>query len=140
MGLRAWHHWLRTTLGRRGATLLFFGILDVCQSGALLIVPGEATQGTGVLVFPDWGWSVLWGVAGVACLVCAFLPPGRDATGFAAAIGIKMLWGAAFLVEAIWGPAPWLVAVVGITWWLFAIHAFICAGWAEASIWRKGEP
>lgn len=119
-------------LGRRGCALGFFAFLDLVYCWALLF-PSETARRTDPLVYlagvlPLWVWAILWGSVGVTCLVFAFR--WEDSPGFAAAIGLKVLWGLMYL-------GGWLFAdlergyVSAAIWLAFAAFVGLLAGWPE---------
>jgi hypothetical protein len=86
-------------VGRRGAALLFFALLDIIYAFSLFSPPAEARRSPTLhyvaAVLPLRVWSVLWLGTGIVCLVNAFRV--SDRVGFAAAIAIKMIWGMLFV-------------------------------------------
>lgn len=111
--------------------MLFFALLDIIYSYSLANPPPQARQNSGLLfiqsIAPLWAWSALWGVVGVVCLVNAFRI--SDRYGFAAAIGIKVLWGLVYVAGMFAGLDR---AYVSATVWL------CLAGWvAIISTWPE---
>lgn len=118
---------LAQRIGRRGTVLLFFGWLDVIYAHGLWF-PSETARRAEFYQFlakimPLWGWSALWAAVGVACLVHAFKI--RDRLGFAAAMFLKVLWGAVavlswaigdvergYISAAIWLAAAGMLGVI----------------------------
>lgn len=129
------NRWALLRIGRRGAALLYFGVLDVVYAFSLFLPAPEQRRSSAIRflaeVAPLWLWGVAWSVAAVLCLVCVFRV--NDRVGFAAAISIKMLWGTLYLVG-------WLVAGVERAWlsatlWLcLAGFIGIIASWPEPPI------
>lgn len=119
-------------IGRRGCALLFLALLDLVYCVSLLapsrtlrVSPSFQFLGK---VMPIGCWAALWGLAGVICLAFAFRR--RDQPGFAAAIGLKVLWGTVYL-------GGWLFAdlergyVSAAIWLAFAAFVALLAGWPE---------
>lgn len=127
-------------LGRRGLSLLFFGVLDVVYSFSLLRPDPESREGAFLksiaFVAPLWVWSILWGVTGLLCLTYAFRT--RDQVGFTAAIFLKVTW--AFVCMGGWllGDAP--RGYVSVAIWLAAAgFVWVISGWPETAP-RREEP
>jgi len=119
-------------VGRRGAALVFFALLDFVYAFSLADPQPEARRSSTfryvASIFPLWVWSVLWAIAGLACLISAFRT--KDKIGFTAAIAIKTLWGFIFVVAAITGGVD--RAYVGATLWLcLAAWVAIISAWPE---------
>lgn len=135
--MRDWLTWLwnlRFRIGRRGASLLFFALLDIIYCISLLFPPKEAqTNPTFVFiksVAPLGLWAALWAAAGILCLRDAFRA--SDKVGFAAAIAIKVLWGLLFIAGMFLHVER---AYVSATIWL------CLAGWvAIISSWPEPPP
>lgn len=130
----------RHRVGRRGQALLVFGFVDFVI-GYSLIDPTSRAQASALLTYramrevlplAAWGW--VWVAVGAVCVAQAFAR--RDALGFGAAIGIKVVWTLGFL-------ASWLVygadrAWIGATMWaVIGRLVVIIAGWPEPV---TGEP
>lgn len=123
---------LRCRVGHRGATLIFFGLLDLIFCTSLLYPPRRERRSESLSwlagILPLWAWGLMWGAVGVLCLWYA--PRRRDQIGFAAAIGLKVLWGLVSL-------AGWLVGGVERGWlsvlvWLgFAYLVAVIGSWPE---------
>jgi len=122
----------RHRVGRRGAGLLFFALLDLVYAYSLL-APTDAARNSESFRFiadilPLWGWAIAWAAVGVTCLVQAFAA--HDRVGFAAAMGLKVLWGVLFLLGG-------LVAglergyVSAAIWLTFAAWIGVIATWPE---------
>jgi len=86
-------------LGFRGSSLLFFAVLDFVFSFSYFNPPPERRQAASLRYLADlaplWAWGALWGAVGLTCLFYAFRR--HDKVAFAAAIGIKILWGGIYL-------------------------------------------
>lgn len=121
-------------VGRRGAALLFFAFLDLIYCHGLLFPTTAARRSASYQflhdVAPLWVWGGLWGGVGLVCLVCAFRR--HDDPAFAAAMGLKVLWGGVYLLG-------WLFAglergyVAAAIWLAFAAFVGLHAGWPEAN-------
>lgn len=138
IGARLWHavymrgRTVGHVIGRRGASLLFFAMLDFIYGYSLADPPAESAQSTTTrfiaTVAPLSVWATLWIAVGLVCLICAFRV--RDRLAFAAAVGLKVLWGGTFLVG-------WMIAGLDRGWlasaiWLaLALFAFIISSWPE---------
>lgn len=121
-------------VGRRGAALLFFALLDMIYSYSLFNPAPEYRTNPSFKFFQDLlplpAWGTLWGVVGLICLFNAFRS--SDKVGFAAAIGIKVMWGLVYVVGAFYGLPR---AYVSATIWL------CLAGWvAIISTWPEPPP
>ncbi|MFF0823072.1 hypothetical protein ACFYUR_22145 [Micromonospora haikouensis] len=123
---------LRRRVGHRGSALLFFAVLDLVYCHSLLLPSPQARRGE-LLTFlasmlPLWTWAAAWGAVGALCLVQAFRS--RDQAAFAAAIGLKVLWGVVTL-------GGWVIAgldrgyVTASVWLVFAAFVGIVASWPE---------
>lgn len=131
---------LQRRVGRRGASLLFFGLLDLVYCYSLLFPPPRDRWSTSLTfldnIVPLWVWGIAWGAVGALCLCRSYRR--RDAPAFAAAIGIKVLWSIASL-------AAWLVGGVdrgyvnAVVWLAFAGFVGIIASWPEP-VNGKGRP
>jgi hypothetical protein len=140
-------YWRR--VGRRGSALLFFAVLDLIY-GFSLYRPAPRAVATPAFVFvagiaPLWAWAVLWWITGCLCLIGAFMRD--DSLAWAAAMLIKVLWGAVFLFG-------WLVAGVERGWvsaaiWLCAAALVaLLSSWPEpigstvgkGSMWTRRQP
>lgn len=126
----AW--WWARHVGRRGEFLLFLVILDVLYGLSLLSPMASARQTPTVrflaAVMPLPWWAVLWLAVGAVCLVGAFTVADRFA--FAAATGLKVLWGSMFLLGWLAGVIErgWVSAVI---WLIFAAWVMRLASWPE---------
>jgi hypothetical protein len=118
-------------VGRRGACLLFFALLDFVY-GLSLSQPAAAMAPTTRFVAsiaPLPWWAGLWISVGVICLAGAFAHR-LDRAAFCAAAGIKTLWGGVLLLG--WAISDvtrgWVSAAV---WCAFAALVVVLAGWPE---------
>jgi len=118
---------LLTRIGRRGAALLFFALLDLVYAYALLTAPLPLTPFYAWMdaIMPLSAWAACWAAVGVTCLVFAFMI--RDTAAFMAAIALKVGWG----LPAFFGwtngavPLGYLSAVI---WLAFAAFVYLIAG------------
>lgn len=124
-------------LGRRGLSLVFFGVLDLIYAYSL-IAPDSTTRAgkffTWVaLVAPLWAWAGLWGGVGLVCL--AYSIRRRDRLGFAAAIFLKIMWAAVCV-------GAWLIGgadrgyVSAAIWLAAAGFVWVISGWPEHGAWK----
>lgn len=94
VGNRIW-----SMLGFRGSALLFFAVLDFVIGFSYLCPPPLQRQTPGLRYLaelaPLWVWGWLWLAVGVICLLFAFRR--HDKVAFAAAIGVKILWGGLYI-------------------------------------------
>lgn len=127
-------------LGRRGLSLLFFGLLDTVYAFSL-VNPDSETRRTRFFIWlaeiaPLWGWSLLWFATALACLIFAFLP--ADRIGFSAAIFLKVLWGLVCLGGWVYGGADRGYVSAAI-WLSLAGFVWVLAGWPEprGSSWTR---
>jgi hypothetical protein len=126
-------------VGRRGAALLFFALLDLVYCFALARPPRPLTEPYRwpQTLLPLWVWACCWGTVGVLCLVYAFLP--RDTVAFTAAASLKVLWGLLSLFGWVSGAVDrgWVSAVI---WLGFALFIFLIAGGIPApEVGRRGR-
>lgn len=119
-------------VGRRGAFLLFLALLDLIYAYSLGW-PTEQSRHTPtsrflVEVMPLWVWAVLWGAAGLTCLVFAFRRV--DWPGFMAGMLIKVGWALLFLIGWLSRQVErgYLTATI---WGAFALLLLLVAGWPE---------
>lgn len=125
---------LRQRVGRRGACLLFFALLDAIVAASLTSAPASATyQFLGQLMPLPW-WAAIWVLVGVTCAVQAFMV--TDRVAFAAASALKVVWGLAQLIGWVFDAIPRGYVAAAI-WLAFAAFVQVIAGWQEPS--RRGE-
>jgi hypothetical protein len=122
---------LRHRVGRRGAALLCFSVLDLVYGYAMLFpsppgkVPGTVQRWFDSIVGLEvWGW--LWILIGLWVGWFAFQQ--QDRFGFSAAIGIKIWWGILCFIGWIMREVP--VSSAGI-WLGLAVLVALIAGWPE---------
>jgi hypothetical protein len=119
-------------IGRRGAALIFFALLDLIFALSLAAPSADARHTASLAyvasVAPLWLWACLWAAVGVICGVYAFRA--RDRVAYACAMGLKVLWGVTQL-------AGWLFVhldrgYVGAAVWLgLAAWVYIISTWPE---------
>lgn len=126
---------VRRRIGRRGAALLSWAFVDVVV-GWSLREPSTRPRGAAaaaayrpilaIAPFGFWAWA--WILVGAVCVVGACSR--QDAPAFAAAIGIKLVWGGGlFAGWAFYGAYRGWVAAV--TWLVLAALVSVIAGWPE---------
>ncbi len=123
---------LRHQIGRRGAALLFFAILDVTYAFGLLFPPKTASEFYVFLasIMPLWAWAAVWAGTGLCLFINAFKV--KDRVGFAAAMFLKVLWGAVALLGWIAGHAD--RGYISAAIWLAAAGWIgVIASWPEPS-------
>lgn len=125
---------LKIKIGRRGATLLCLGAINLIFGWFFLDphihkVVSVAPVYRGLQdVASLYLWGVAWWTAGVLCVWEAFRQ--KDVIGFVASIIIKVSWSAGLF-------ASWLIWDAQYAWaqailWLgLAVWTIICAGWPE---------
>lgn len=120
-------------VGRRGAALLWFGLLDVVYAFSLFYPQPDTVQSPSTRfisdVLPLWAWGVAWLIPGLLCLTLAFSIH-RDKFAFAAAMAIKLVWGVLFVAGwvLVGLPRAWLG---GVIWLSLAAFVAILSGWPE---------
>lgn len=127
---------LTRRIGRRGASLLFFSLLDLVY-GFSLIVPERATRLNPLFVYltrvmPLAAWGAAWSAVGVVLLLSAF--SADDRAGFGVAAFWKVLWGLLTLASGI--PRAYVSAVI---WVALAGFILVLSGWPEPPRTRKDE-
>jgi hypothetical protein len=118
---------LMTRIGRRGAALLFFTLLDLICCYAILTAPRPLVPFYAWMteILPLGVWAAMWGGVGAVCLLYAFKT--HDTLAFMAAVGLKIGWG----LLSVFG---WVAGVVdrgylsGVIWLAFAGFVFLIAG------------
>lgn len=123
---------LATRLGRRGAALLFFTMLDSVYCYGLLTLPRPLAPFYAWMnaVVPLSVWAAGWGLVGLACLLYAFRA--YDTPAFMAAVSLKVGWG----LLSFFG---WIAGAVDrgyvstVVWLGFAAFVFLIAGGIPAA-------
>lgn len=123
-------------IGRRGASLLFFALLDLVY-GWSLVLPEKATKASPLFVYlarvvPLGVWGLAWVLVGVVLLVSAFVADDRAAFGLAAFW--KVLWGLLTLASGI--PRAYAGAVI---WVALAGFILVLSGWPEPHSTRRSD-
>jgi hypothetical protein len=124
---------LAIRIGRRGASLLFVGLVALVLGLSIAAPPEEVRDSPGYMmlasVLPLGVWAAAWGVTGVTCLFQAFMR--SDRVAFALATALMTAWGIVYGVGAVIGTVPrgWVAAAVwlGFGGWLTLIST-----WPEA--------
>lgn len=128
-------------LGFRGSALLFFFVLDEVFAFSYFKPPPEVRLSAGLKfvdsVAPLWFWGALWAAVGLVCLLFAFRT--RDKVAFAAAIGIKILWGGLYIVGAFTANLERAYVSAGL-WLCIAGFVGIIAAWPEPSRTQVAAP
>lgn len=114
----------RRRLGWRGTALLVCGIPWIVYGVSLMTTPRVGLQRAASVITAVMGlhcWGIVWIVCGVIASVTAWLRPGRDAVGFAAAAAPPLVWIGAYLSAAAtgqyaqaWAGVPLLVVPVAL--------------------------
>jgi len=120
-------------IGRRGASLLFFGLIFAIFSWSYLAHPELITESPTKHVVNQLATPLQWGIvfAVVSALKCvaAFWKP-LEWTAFGFGESIWFIWAASYLVEWLSGNAPY--AYIGLAFYAgFAAFNVIIAGWPE---------
>lgn len=124
-------------VGRRGAALLFFTVLDAVYCFALLdaarpLVPFYVWMNE---FMPITAWACVWAGVGLVCLFFAFRA--YDTPGFIAAVALKVTWG----LMAFFGWASGVIDrgyVTAAVWLAFAAFVFLIAGGIPSAPHRSG--
>lgn len=119
-------------IGRRGAALLFFALLDLVYCYALLNPPRSTTPTYAWMetLAPLWVWGAVWGAVGVICLVFAFLE--QDTAAFVGAVALKVGWGLLSLFGWVAGAID-RGYVSAVIWLAFAAFVYLIAGGIPAA-------
>ncbi|MEV6633868.1 hypothetical protein AB0M54_24265 [Actinoplanes sp. NPDC051470] len=129
---------LRQRVGRRGAALLFFALLDLVYCFALLNPPQPltATYVWMTTLTPLWVCALCWGAVGMLCLVSAFLE--QDTPAFVGAVALKIGWGL-FTLFGWMADAVDRGYVSAVIWLAFAAFVYLIAGGIPAAPPRRGR-
>jgi hypothetical protein len=123
---------LARALGRRGAILLSYGTVWALYGYAQITTPQPDQRGLRpvleLLPLTVWGW--LWICTGLAAVVSAWLPQGRDWVGFLSLPAMVLPWMGSYLIAWLTGDFPrgWVAALV---WGVIAVPVLVVAGWRE---------
>ncbi len=114
-------------VGRRGAALLFFALLDAVYCYALLSAPQPLSPFYQSMAgyLPLVVWAAAWGLVGAVCLLYAF--SAWDSPAFVAAVVIKVAWGLLALFGWIAGEVD-RGYVSAVIWLGFAAFVHLVAG------------
>lgn len=114
-------------IGRRGAALLFFALLDAIYCLGLLTVPRPMPEFYAAMdgYLPLAWWAAAWAAVGVVCLAYAF--SSWDSPAFVAAVVIKVAWGLFALLGWLSGSVD-RGYVSSVIWLGFAAFVFLIAG------------
>lgn len=123
---------LAARIGRRGAALFFFVVLDFIYCYGLLTAPRPLTDFYAWMdgVMPLSLWAALWGLVGMTCLWFMFRV--YDTPAFMAAVALKVAWG----MVSLWGWVSGNVErgyVSAAIWLGFAAFVFLIAGGIPAA-------
>lgn len=129
-----------SSVGFRGSALLFFAVLDFVIGFSYLYPPPEQRQTASLRYLADLAplpaWGAVWGAVGVVCLVFAFRR--HDKVAFAAAIGIKILWGGIYVGGALVAHLERAYVSAGL-WLCIAGFVAIISAWPEPDRIAKGS-
>lgn len=122
-------------VGRRGASLLFVGMLAFVLAASLVwLSSAQAASTPAYLVLSEFAplrvWAAAWAVSGALCWVQAFMR--SDRLAFAVATAMWWTFGLAYLVGVVTGvnPRGW---VGGGIWLAFGGWLNLIATWPEAA-------
>jgi hypothetical protein len=118
---------LLARIGRRGAALLFFALLDLVYGYALATAPRPLSlfYAWTDRIVPLQAWAACWCAVGLICLVFAFLT--RDTAAFMAAVALKVGWGGTAFFGWTAGAVP-LGYLSAVIWLAFAAFVYLIAG------------
>jgi hypothetical protein len=129
---------IASRVGRRGAALLFFVVLDAVYCAGLLTLPHPLAPFYAWMqtLAPLPAWAAAWGAVGAVCLVFAFRA--YDTPAFTAAVTLKVGWGLlSFLGWAIGAvDRGWISAVI---WLAFAAFVGLIAGGIPPAVRREAR-
>ena len=120
-------------IGRRGAALLFFGLLDIIQGFSFLdptSLPVALSLYRVLLqVLPFTGWGYVWIGIGTVLIAQAFVV--NDALAFGLAIAIKLVWGFGFLGAYLTDHTNHRGYLGAAVWLAMAAFVAVISGWPE---------
>ena len=124
-------------LGRRGAFLASMGLLYMFlgYSYGFTDIPAFTyTQlAMPLMIIPSLHvWGALWMATGIAALINAWWPPGRDGGGFIALEALSTVWGILNLFGGIFLDAPRALSLAWI-FVVFSISILIVSGMPDPS-------
>jgi hypothetical protein len=119
-------------IGRRGAALLFFVLLDAVYCYGLLTAPRPLVPFYAWMnhIVPLGLWAAAWGTVGAICLWYAFRL--YDTPAFMAAVALKVGWGGLSFFGWIAGTVD-RGYVSAVVWLGFAAFVFLIAGGIPAA-------
>lgn len=125
-------------VGRRGAALLFFVLLDFVYCYGLLSAPRPLVPFYAWMndVLPLAVWAAGWGFVGVLCLLFAFQV--YDTPAFIAAVALKVAWGLLSFFGWVAGAVD-RGYVSAVIWLAFAAFVFLIAGGIPPAVQRPGS-
>ncbi|QYC37796.1 Sensor protein FixL [Nonomuraea coxensis DSM 45129] len=121
-------------IGRRGASLIFVGLLSLVIGASLVFAGPDARALPAFTILatlvPLPAWAAVWFAVGVLCLVQACMR--SDRVAFAAATALLLMYGLIFLSSTFTGQNPrgW---VTGAVWLAFGGWIALIATWPEAA-------
>lgn len=125
---------IRTRLGRRGASLAFFALVDVVFSYFLARMPADAAKSGSypflATIAPLWVWAIPWALSGLLCVLYAPRMMPEDRVAFAAASAVCVGWSVIHLAGWVVGEIP-RGFVAAVVWGGFAAFIQVIAGWTE---------
>lgn len=129
-----------TPMGRRGAILLGLGIIWIGRAAAVLLAPDSPKYA----LLSSWTEprAAAWAATGIVAIICAWLPQGRDRSGFLGLYLMPLYRFLAYLVGGLAGePRGW----VGALAWAGVMYLIVViAGWPEPATRplrdRRDEP
>jgi hypothetical protein len=124
---------IRARIGRRGASLAFFALVDLIYASALAWAPPQTAQGSYAFlgtILPLWAWAVPWALVGLLCALQTFSSEDRPA--FTAASALSVGWSVLHLTGWMVGVIP-RGFVTAAVWAGFAAFVQVIAGWPEVS-------
>lgn len=129
---------LGARIGRRGAALLFFALLDAvyCYGLFTAVRPLVAFYEYMDTALPIEVWAATWGVVGAVCLVYAFRT--YDTPAFICAVALKVAWGLLALFGWIGGSVE-RGYVSAVIWLAFAAFVGLIAGGIPPAVTRPGS-
>lgn len=119
---------LRDRIGRRGASLGFFALVDVVHAIAIAYAPLTGSYPFLSTLLPLWAWALPWVVVGMLCALSA--PARQDRIAFVAASALSVGWAAVHLAGWVVGEIP-RGYLGGVVWGGYAAFIQVIAGWAE---------
>jgi hypothetical protein len=123
---------LASRIGRRGAALLFFTLLDFVYCFGLLTAPQPLVPFYAWMdgILPLSVWAFYWGAVGLICLVYAFRS--YDTIAFMFAVTLKVAWGLLSFFGWIQGGVD-RGYVSAVIWLGFACFVYLIAGGIPAA-------